>query len=47
MNLNAPALAIKTALRDAWLAATELGTVPDCRRLVAEKYSRDEWNLKF
>jgi lipoate-protein ligase A len=47
MNLNAPALAVKTALRDAWLAATELGTVPDCRRLVAEKYSRDEWNLKF
>ncbi len=46
-NLVVPAPAIKTALRDAWLAKAELGAVPDCRRLVAEKYSRDEWNLKF
>jgi lipoate-protein ligase A len=46
-NLDAPAPTIKTALRDAWLAATEFGHVPDCRRLIAEKYSRDEWNLKF
>jgi hypothetical protein len=47
MNLNAPASAIKTALRDSWRAAAELGATPDCRRLIAEKYSRDEWNLKF
>ncbi|HEX4119154.1 MAG TPA: lipoate--protein ligase family protein [Verrucomicrobiae bacterium] len=47
MNLNVPAQAVKTALRDAWSAAEELGNVPDCRRLVAEKYSRDDWNLKF
>jgi lipoate-protein ligase A len=46
-NLNAPAPAIKATLRQAWGAATALGTAPDCRRLVAEKYSRDEWNLKF
>jgi lipoate-protein ligase A len=47
MNLNAPAPAIKTALRGAWQAAEEVGAAPDCRRLTAEKYSRDEWNLKF
>jgi lipoate---protein ligase len=47
MNLNAPAAAIKTALREAWGAVAELGAVPDWRRLVAEKYSRDDWNLKF
>jgi lipoate---protein ligase len=47
MNLDAPAQAIKSALRDAWLAAAELGAAPDCTRLLAEKYSRDEWNLKF
>jgi lipoate---protein ligase len=46
-NLNAPAPAITTALKTAWLAAKELEVVPDCRRLVAEKYARDEWNLKF
>jgi lipoate-protein ligase A len=47
MNLDVPAQAIKAALREAWSATEELGDVPDCRRLVAEKYSRDEWNLKF
>jgi lipoate-protein ligase A len=46
-NLNTPAPAIKSALRDAWLAAMELADPPDCRQLIAEKYSRDEWNLKF
>jgi lipoate-protein ligase A len=47
MNLNAPAGTLKTALRDAWEAVEELGSVPDCRRLIGEKYSRDDWNLKF
>jgi lipoate---protein ligase len=46
MNLNAPAAVIKKALRDVWQAA-DLGPAPDCRRLAAEKYSRDEWNFKF
>jgi lipoate-protein ligase A len=47
MNLDAPTPAIKTALRDAWRADADLGTPPDCRRLIVEKYSRDDWNLKF
>jgi len=47
MNLNVPAPAIKKALCDAWSAGPELPDVPDCGRLVAEKYSRNEWNLKF
>ncbi|HEY3915775.1 MAG TPA: lipoate--protein ligase family protein [Verrucomicrobiae bacterium] len=46
-NLNVPAGTIKNALREAWSATEELGKVPDCQRLVAEKYSRDDWNLKF
>jgi lipoate-protein ligase A len=46
-NLNVPATAIKNALGKAWAATEELGKVPDCQRLVAEKYSRDDWNLKF
>jgi lipoate-protein ligase A len=47
MNLNVPASAIKTALRDVWQAHTPLHAAPDCRRLMAEKYTRDDWNLKF
>ena len=46
-NLNVPATTIKNALREAWAAMEELGKVPDCQRLVADKYSRDDWNLKF
>jgi lipoate-protein ligase A len=47
MNLNIPAQTLKNVLRDAWSAGPELLDVPDCRRLIAEKYSRDEWNLKL
>lgn len=47
MNLEVAALSIKDALREAWAAHTPLSSVPDCRRLIAEKYARDDWNLKF
>jgi lipoate-protein ligase A len=46
-NLEVPAPAIKDALRAAWSAHTPLSDVPDCQRLITEKYARDEWNLKF
>jgi lipoate---protein ligase len=47
MNLDMAALAIKAALRETWAAHTTLASAPDCRRLMAEKYARDDWNLKF
>ena len=47
MNLPVTADAVKSALRKAWSAGTTLEGVPDYQRLVAEKYSRDDWNLKF
>ncbi len=47
MNLNAPASEIKRALRDVWRPTSEMTAAPDCQRLIAEKYSRDEWNLKI
>jgi lipoate-protein ligase A len=47
MNLDVAASAIKDALREAWAARTPLSDVPDCRQLVAEKYDRDDWNLKI
>jgi lipoate-protein ligase A len=47
MNLPVPAAAVKSALRQAWSADTTLEVPPDCQRLIAEKYSRDDWNLKF
>lgn len=39
---------IKTALREAWQAATPLAEIPQDRiaRLVSERYGRAEWNLK-
>jgi lipoate---protein ligase len=46
-NLDAPASAVKDALREAWAARSPLAEAPDCRRLIAEKYARDDWNLKF
>jgi lipoate-protein ligase A len=48
MNLNVPAAVIKEALRKAWQAETPLNKVPMERvgQLVAEKYSRREWNLR-
>lgn len=48
-NLDVPAEAIKTALRNAWHATVETKTLPldRIRALVAEKYSTDTWNFKF
>jgi lipoate-protein ligase A len=46
-NLEVDATTIKNALREAWAAHTPLSEVPDCRQLIAEKYARDDWNLKF
>ncbi len=46
-QLNAGSDAVKSALRQAWDAGAPATDVP-CERinqLVAEKYSRDEWNL--
>jgi lipoate---protein ligase len=47
MNLEVDANAIKNTLREAWVANTPLSEVPDCSQLIAEKYARDDWNLKF
>jgi lipoate---protein ligase len=47
MNLDVAAAAVQDALREAWGAHTPLSDVPDCQRLVEEKYARDDWNLKF
>jgi len=47
MNLEVPASAVKDALREAWAAHAPLSSAPDCMRLIAEKYARDDWNLKF
>jgi lipoate-protein ligase A len=49
VNLKQPSGLLKTALCQAWQAAEPLVEIPleSVRRLVAEKYSRDEWNLKF
>lgn len=46
-NLNITAEAVKSALRHTWSAQEELKNPPDCQRLVSEKYSRDDWNLKL
>ena len=46
-NLGIPTTTIKSALQLAWDAPLPLETVPDCQPLVDEKYSRDEWNLRF
>jgi lipoate-protein ligase A len=46
-NLDAPAADIQTALRGCWRAESPLRSAPDCERLADEKYSRDEWNMKF
>jgi lipoate-protein ligase A len=45
-NLGAPASAIKSALRRAWAAHVPLAAAPDCRKLIAEKYSQNGWNLR-
>jgi lipoate-protein ligase A len=46
-NLPADAMTIKNALCDAWKADQSHSVVPDIKQLVEDKYSRDEWNLKF
>ena len=47
-RLPLTAAAVKTALRAAWLAETPLAPISQAliARLVSERYSRDEWNLK-
>jgi len=47
MNLDVAASALQDALREAWGAHTTLSDVPECQRLIEEKYARDDWNLKF
>jgi lipoate---protein ligase len=46
-NLNVDGNRIKHALMNAWNARQDYMEVPDVAQLVAEKYSRDEWNRKF
>ena len=48
-NLNLPAESVKTALANEW-NAVEPAPAPSAEaisRLVSEKYSSDDWNLKF
>lgn len=48
-NLHLPADAVKESLRQAWDAPAALEEIPsdEIERLVEQKYTRDEWNLKF
>ena len=48
-NLNAPATAVKEALRQAWQASDEPAQAPphEIKRLATEKYLSSEWNRKF
>ena len=48
-NLNLPAGKVKEALRVAWHAEDALAMVPrtEIRSLVAERYSRKDWNFKL
>jgi lipoate-protein ligase A len=46
-NAPVPASAVREALRSCWKAGEPARGVPDWQRLAADKYSRDEWNLKF
>jgi lipoate---protein ligase len=49
VNLNLPADQVKAALRTAWSATEEFKAFsnPEVQKLAAQKYSTDEWNLKF
>ena len=49
MNLNLPAEKVKKALRFAWKTEKKVQNAPQKRidLLIAEKYSKKEWNLKF
>lgn len=48
-NLNLPPHRLKEALKESWNARGEFANVPfeTIERLVRERYSRDDWNLKF
>jgi lipoate-protein ligase A len=48
-NLPVSAAALKSTLRQAWAAHDAADKLPglETQRLVVEKYSRAEWNLKF
>jgi len=48
-RLPIKAAALKAALRKVWVAEEPMAETPHSRieQLVAEKYSRDEWNLKW
>jgi lipoate-protein ligase A len=46
-NLAVPASTVKDALRKTWSADAALDVLPDYQRLVAEKYSQDEWNRRL
>jgi lipoate-protein ligase A len=48
-NLNLPADKVKAALKKSWGAVEELKDFlkPDIQKLVAQKYSTDEWNYKL
>ena len=47
MNLPLSAEAVKRAIRQAWSAETPLEVLPDYQGLMTDKYSQDEWNLRF
>jgi len=49
VNLGLPPAAVQSALCQAWQASEPFADLPfaNIERLVREKYSRDEWNLKF
>lgn len=49
VNLKVPPAQVKTALCNAWRAEATLENLPmrEINRLAVERYSRDEWNLKF
>jgi lipoate---protein ligase len=49
VNLNLPADEIKATLKKTWGARDELKTIPhsEIKKLAAQKYSADEWNLKL
>jgi lipoate---protein ligase len=49
VNLNLPAGQVKAALQKVWNASEELKIVPqsEIQKLIVQKYSTDEWNLKL
>ena len=49
MNLKVPSEQIKSAMNNGWAASERFNAIPYERieLLVREKYSKDEWNLKF